>query len=1318
MTAGSRLSVAIPRVFLAAGMSLLSHQLLAQVRPVHDRVAEVRKLGIVALQPNGEQSCPAIVRFQAHLEAATKGIVRYRLRGSDGVATPYSAVLMGSGEGRDIVHFRRVGTRGAATSGWVQVEVYSAKGPRTARVAYRVHCAAATGAEAIEVTGANLERDRFAQEELTGERLDERLREYLLRRGYRTDSPFDTARANAYERLRRMRELQRKRHVTTGWLNPSARDTMAPSAPGGRDASLCAWSSVGPTNINGRVTQIAIDPTNNQRLFVTTVGGIWRSIDGARRWQRVSDDFLSTVFASVVINPATPTEVLVGAGDPNYHGAWKAGIGIWRSTTGGDPGTWTKVSPSGLDGQVIYRIRIDPAPPNNVYVASSNGVYLGTRTGTAITFTRLAGFDAWTNDIVVDFSVTPRVVYAGVRSASTSFARGIWKYNGTAWNQRNTGIPTTNSRTIVLALAPSNPATLYAKVESDDGHSQGVYKTTTAGEPPAGGGNAWATTGSALDDSCAGTFCYSWYNSTLEVDPTDPNTVWGGGLSIYRTVNGGTAWTNVGSGNDPNFPLGVHADHHAVAFDPSNSKIVYVGNDGGLFRTSSTATTTWRWNNVAHGMIVTEYYRSTSQHALAGIAAGGTQDNGTIVTFGNRTWYQPGGCDGNDVAIDAANASTLYANCNGSLYEFANPVPGTVGGSSTISWSVPTAVSLKSPLVADPGVAGSALAAGVTTPAGASVNTWSVYRTSDGINWSSSSPGTTGGASVTTVAIAPPPATNTYYVGISGGAIWRSTDGGVTWLQTSTGLPAGASVNGIAIDFTNSARAIAATSGGAFLTVNTGATWTPIPGAGTAALPTNAITGAAFNPANANDVFLATDVGVFRGTITPAAGATPATAAWTPFDEGLPDGLDVNDIWINRTTNVLKIGTMGHGAYQREVTPGLTCAAAQLLVRDNVNDRGLTPSPSGVPDPEHPIPDPARPGFYMPDNTSGGLIYWWKSTDVRIDVPATAPPKNQIAAADHVEMESCPILLSSCPAGTILDQYPQRGRTARVYAQVGNVGLQPASNVRVIALFADASSGLPPLPNDFWTTTFPAGSTSCGALNTGTGWNLTDVASPCRVIPAVNPEMPEAVAFNWAVPAGQAQHSCMLIIAESANDPLDPAIRATNQVAIAQLVPNNRQISLRNLHVIDATVPTGGGAPQGVEPMNVPNPSRELAYVELVISRVDVPHSSLFGVLLPTARMVEVHGASLAKSPLTAPQRRAALQMKVRPAAFYRVTDRREAILRLPIPPGDTWHIGVVYDTTESRSTASVQWSVVARQGKEVLGGNTYIVRPRAIGRR
>jgi hypothetical protein len=1271
---------------------------------------QIRNLTLEFERPSKPQLCPAVLGFRGTIESSTGGAVRYRWRRSDGEETSYASLRLNAKESRTIHNRQRFGNAGDKNlDGWVELEIIGSEGAKTARATFEIAClqdrnnsGGGAGLSSTVLQGM-LENEN-------DENLLERFEDfYLKRRGYSIKDPFNSRRIRAYERLREMRRRQGKRHVPAGW-----RDKPGGGAPGTVDANNCAWSSIGPTNINGRMTHIAIDPTNNQRLFVTTVGGIWRSIDGARRWQRVSDDFLSTVFASVAINPASPNEVFIGGGDPNYHGGWRGGLGIWRSTTNGDPASWTKVSPPELDNQVIYRLRVDPTAPNNVYAATSNGVYIGTRTGATITFARLSGFDAWTNDIVVDFSASPRLVYAGVRTGTLAFGRGIWKFNGTTWSQRNTGIPTVSSRTIVLALANSNPSVLYAKVESTNGHSQGVYKTTTAGETPMGGGNAWTATGSALDDSCAG-FCYSWYNSTLEVDPTNSDIVWGGGLSIYRTINGGTLWSNVWGGTDPVFPLGVHADHHAVAFDPANSKIVYVGNDGGIFRTSDTSSATWRWNNVAHNLVVTEFYRVTSQQALAGIGAGGTQDNGTVVTFGNRTWYQPGGCDGNDVGIDAANASTLYANCNGGLYELTNPVPGTVGGGSVATWTLPMNVVAATPLMTDSMVVRGALSGGYTTAPGptpgSTINTWRLIKTTDGLNWNNASTQLTPPATITAIGIAPSSTFQTYYLGVSGGAIWRTINGGTMWTQTSTGLPAGVWVNAIEVDAANPARAIAATSNGIFLTVDTGATWNSVAGSGMGALPTNAITGAVFNPNDSNSVFAVTDIGAFRGTITPAIGASPPSGAWTPFDEGLPDGMDINDIWVNRTTGMLKIGTMGHGAYQRDIRSGIACPSTELVVRDNVNDRGVTPSPSGVPDPEHPIPDAAHPGFYKPDDTAAGRVYWWSSTDIRIDVPATAPVKNQITSADHVEMQTCPINLADCPAGTLRDANPRRGQAARVYAQVTNTGLQSGSNVRVVALFADASVGLPLLPADFWTTTFPAGSTTCGSLTPGSGWQFAEPANPCRVIPVVNPDVPEVVRFDWTVPTTQAEHSCILIISESSNDPLNPSIRTTNERRLWELVPNNRQISLRNLHVVDSTAPSGGGEPRGIEGMNIPNPSRDIRYVELVLSRVDLPRKAVIGLIVPTSSGITAKGAQRSEVNLDDRQLKLVRDLKLDPRFFYRVTDANEAVIRVPVAPGGMARVGLVYNAGNTKNGVTLRWSIIARQGSEVLGGNTYFIR-------
>src|SRR5947207_15313195 len=95
---------------------------------------------------------------------------------------------------------------------------------------------------------------------------------------------FDPAsRVRAYEELLAMRGARRSMRIVA-------------NSPGTTGPNGCAWVAGGPTNIAGRITGIAIDPTNHERVYTTGVGGIWRSKDNGRRWEHISGDFLARSF--------------------------------------------------------------------------------------------------------------------------------------------------------------------------------------------------------------------------------------------------------------------------------------------------------------------------------------------------------------------------------------------------------------------------------------------------------------------------------------------------------------------------------------------------------------------------------------------------------------------------------------------------------------------------------------------------------------------------------------------------------------------------------------------------------------------------------------------------------------------------------------------------------------------------------------------------------------------------------------------------------------------------------------------------------------
>ena len=193
--------------------------------------------------------------------------------------------------------------------------------------------------------------------------------------------------ASIEQRLREYEALQRaacrgERHLPAGSQFDFARESFRLGSQGTKvtDAKGCAWTSAGPTNLNGRVISIAIDPIEPKNIYAATVGGLWRSTDTGRRWQRVSDDLLADRWAAVAVNPAAPNEVLAATADPNIGAAGK---GLYRSTSYGVPGSWTKVTTE-FDSRIVYRIRFNPSPAHNdVYVAASNGVWLGRTTPAA-----------------------------------------------------------------------------------------------------------------------------------------------------------------------------------------------------------------------------------------------------------------------------------------------------------------------------------------------------------------------------------------------------------------------------------------------------------------------------------------------------------------------------------------------------------------------------------------------------------------------------------------------------------------------------------------------------------------------------------------------------------------------------------------------------------------------------------------------------------------------------------------------------------------------------------------------------------------------
>ena len=102
--------------------------------------------------------------------------------------------------------------------------------------------------------------------------------ERMLER-YRQSSYADYAqRLRDYETLQAMRRANGERHLPAGTQFDFARESIRKTRANGigTDLNGCAWTSAGPTNINGRVISLAVDPVEKWNMYAGTVGGLWR----------------------------------------------------------------------------------------------------------------------------------------------------------------------------------------------------------------------------------------------------------------------------------------------------------------------------------------------------------------------------------------------------------------------------------------------------------------------------------------------------------------------------------------------------------------------------------------------------------------------------------------------------------------------------------------------------------------------------------------------------------------------------------------------------------------------------------------------------------------------------------------------------------------------------------------------------------------------------------------------------------------------------------------------------------------------------------
>ncbi len=550
------------------------------------------------------------------------------------------------------------------------------------------------------------------------------------------------------------------------------------------------WSFIGPDNIGGRVVDIVVDPGMPDSIYVAAAsGGIWRSIDaGSTYFNAWPNDNAQSMGA---LARSSTGVVYAGTGESNPGGGslTYGNAGVFATSDGG--ANWTSLGLA--NSERISRIVVDANDPNRIFVAATGplynaggerGVYRSTDAG-ANWMLVLAGSNDTTgaSDIIID-PTNPDRLYAAMwdhlrQPALRRYGgegSGLYRSDdgGDSWTRlgvaNNLPAADPDVGRVSIGLAPSDPSVLYSVYLTTRGFFSAAYKSID-------GGTTWSLL--PFDSNLASSqSSFGWWFARIWVDPQDKDHVFVAGVPLAESIDGGVTFTNQTS---------IHADQHAMAWDPNNPNRVYLGNDGGVYRSETNGSAPWVF---ATSQPFTQFYTIDVSEQEPGRIVGGTQDNRCLRSYddtGAYVWNQHGQCgDGLENLINPVNQDIVYS-CSqygfcGVSFDGGN-TSGPIGAiaSERRNWQTPLAFYPDNPSTIF--YAGNLVEKSIDA----------------GLTFTTISPDLTGGdpfpspidpypfGTVTTIAVAPEDE-NKIMVGTDGGRVWRYD--GVTWTQlTAPNLP-------------------------------------------------------------------------------------------------------------------------------------------------------------------------------------------------------------------------------------------------------------------------------------------------------------------------------------------------------------------------------------------------------------------------------------------------------------------------------------------------------------------------------------------------
>ena len=441
--------------------------------------------------------------------------------------------------------------------------------------------------------------------------------------------------------------------------------------------SSLEYRSIGPYRGGRSAAVTGVPGEPNLFYFGAAGGGVWKTLDGGRTWDNISDGYFGGSIGAVEVAKSDPNVIYVGGGEKTLRGNVSSGYGVWKTEDGGK--TWAT---AGLEkSRHVPRLRVHPTDYNTVYAAVLGDIYKPTKDRGV--YKSIDGGKNWKQVLFVNEQAgavdltfdpnNPRILYASTWHAqrtpysliSGGDGSALWKSvdSGETWTEisKNEGFPKDTLGIIGVAVSPKNSERVWAIVENKE--KGGLYRSED-------GGKTWSVVNEERKIRQR-----AWYYTRVYADTQDEDVVYVLNVNYHKSTDGGKSF------NTFNAP---HGDHHDLWVSPEDSQRMIIGDDGGA-QISYDGGETWSTYN---NQPTAQFYRVTTDNSFPYRIYVAQQDNSTLRidhrsdenNIGNGNWEETAGGESAWIAVDPKDNDIVYGGSYDGFLTRVNHKTGTVRG--------------------------------------------------------------------------------------------------------------------------------------------------------------------------------------------------------------------------------------------------------------------------------------------------------------------------------------------------------------------------------------------------------------------------------------------------------------------------------------------------------------------------------------------------------------------------------------------------------------------------------------------------------------